>query len=302
MVFASFYPEDADDYDEFKDGFKKLKLQDASLFFEDEHSSALGRGFRCGFLGLLHMEIISERLKREFNLNCVITSPTVSYRVTMQPGGKELTIYTPSDLPRGHAHTIKEPWATLEIITPPAHLGNVMSLLNEIRGEFRETNYLGEEKIIVAHRAPLQEIITGFFDKLKSVSSGYASMNYSLEEWREADLDELEVLVAGEKVESLSQIIFSPDSYRIGKKVVEKLKETLPRENFAVSLQARFRGNVIARENLKVLRKDVTAKLYGGDYTRKRKLLEKQKKGKKKMRTIGKVRIPSDVFMKLLRG
>lgn len=300
MVFASFYPEDADQYNDFKDALKKLKLQDASLFFEDEYSPALGRGFRCGFLGLLHMEIVSERLKREFNLDLVITSPTVSYKITSSDGS-EITVYTPSDLPKERNYTIKEPWAKLEIITPSSYLGKVMDLLNEIRGEFGGTNYLGEEKIFLTHRAPLQEIITGFFDKLKSASSGYASMNYSLLDFREADLDDLEVLVAGEKIESLSQVVFAPDAYRVGKRIVEKLKETLPRENFAVSLQAKFRGNIIAREDLKALRKDVTAKLYGGDYTRKRKLLEKQKKGKKKMRASGRVRIPVEVFLELLK-
>ncbi len=302
MVFASFFPEDADEYADLKDAFKKLKLQDASLFFEDEYSQALGRGFRCGFLGLLHMEIISERLKREFSLNLVITSPTVSYRIKKQGEGKETVVYAPSDLPRDKAYEISEPWAKLEIITPPDYLGKVMDLLNEIRGEFGETSYMGEEKNLLIHRAPLQEIITGFFDKLKSVSSGYASMNYSFEDWREADLDELEILVAGEKIESLSQIVVAKDAHKTGKRIVERLKETLPRENFAVSLQARFRGNIIARADLKALRKDVTAGLYGGDYTRKRKLLEKQKKGKKKMRGLGKVRIPPEVFLKILRS
>lgn len=301
MVFASFYPEDADDYVNLRDAFKKLKLQDASLFFEDEYSSALGRGFRCGFLGILHMEIISERLKREFGLDLVITSPTVRYKIKEIENEKETIIYTPSDLPREHNYKIFEPWAKLEIIAPPDYLGKVMDLLNDVRGEFGETNYLGAEKIIVIHHAPLQEIIAGFFDKLKSVSSGYASMNYIFEDWREADLDELEILVAGEKIENLNQVVFAPDAYKVGKSLLEKLKEFLPRQSFAVSLQARFRGKIIARKDLKALRKDVIAGLYGGDYTRKRKLLEKQKKGKKKMRALGRIKIPAEVFLKILR-
>ena len=300
MVFASFYPEDADEYNDLTDAFKQLKLQDASIMFENEYSSAFGRGYRCGFLGLLHMEIISERLKREFGLLLVITSPTVLYKLKKQDGS-ESAVYTPRDLPKERMYRMSEPWARLEIITPRGYLGKVMELLREVRGEFGETNSLGEDRLVVVYRAPLQEIITGFFDKLKSASSGYASMSYALENWREADLDEMEILVAGEKAESLSQIVFALEASRIGRKVVEKLKEALPQRNFAVALQARFRGKIIAREDLKALRKDVTAKLYGGDYTRKRKLLEKQKKGKKKMRAIGKVAIPADVFLKLLR-
>jgi len=280
MVFASFYPVNADDYNQLKDGLGKLKLTDASLVFEGESIPALGRGFRCGFLGMLHLEIISERLKRDYGLELVITSPSVAYKKDKQ---------------------IEEPWIKMEIILPVNYLGSVMKLLETLRGAHKNTKYLGQDKLIIEFEAPLDEIIAGFYDKLKSVSSGYGSMSYILIGYREGNLEKLDILLAGDKIDAFSKIIPKQMAYRRAKKMVKLLKEVIPPQQFAVPIQAVVGGKIIARETKKAMRKDVISGLYGGDYTRKKKLLEKQKKGKKKLTKFGKVNLPSEVFLKILK-
>jgi len=300
-VFASIYPVDGDDYPEFRDALEKLKLNDASLSFEPESSLALGRGFRCGFLGMLHLEIINERLSREYNMNLVITTPSVSYQIRKRDG-KELTIFSPADMPDpGTIEKIKEPWVKLEIVLPKDKMGSVMRLAENSRAVYKKTDYLSQDRVILEYEAPLINIIIDFYDNLKSVSSGFASMNYELFEFKEWDLVKLDILVAGEKVEAFSKIVPADESYGEGKKVVAKLKNIIPRQNFAVALQATISGKIIARETIRPFRKDVTAKLYGGDVSRKRKLLEKQKKGKKKMKSFGKVEIPQEAFLSVLK-
>jgi len=281
MVFASFYPVDPDDYKELKQGLQKLKLNDASLVFDLESSSGLGRGFRCGFLGMLHLEIVSERLKRDYNLDLVITSPSVIYR---RQGG-----------------ILKEPWVKLEVVVPKQYLGSVMKLLETISGEYKETKNLGKEKIIVEFETPLSEIIKGFYDKLKSVTSGYGSMNYEFLEYRKGNLVKLEIILAGEKIDAFSRIISKKRAYQEARKITALLKEILPAHQFAVPIQAVVDGKIIARETKRALKKDVTGDLYGGDYTRKKKLLKKQREGKKKLAKFGKVNIPSKVFLKVLK-
>ncbi|MBU1166856.1 translation elongation factor 4 [Patescibacteria group bacterium] len=302
LVFASFYPVDADDYPTFKDALEKLSLNDASLAYEFENSRALGRGFRCGFLGLLHLEIIQERLKREFDLNLVITVPTVSYYVSKR-NGEEIKIYNPSEMPEAsEVLEIKEPWAKVDIILPQTNIGGVMELVSQYRGTFKNTEYLDSERVIMHFEMPLSSIISDFYDKLKSVSSGYASLNYEvLKDYRASDLVKLDILIMEEKVDAFSRMIPRDDAFHEGKRILEKLKEVLPSKSFQIPLQAAISGKIIARENIKALKKDVTAKLYGGDITRKRKLLDKQKKGKKKMQQVGKVDIPQEAFLAVLR-
>jgi len=280
-VCASFYPVDKNDFDLLKNALNRLKLNDASLVFEIETNEGLGRGFRCGFLGLLHLEIISQRLKRDYNLDLIVTSPSVVYRFK----NKE----------------IEEPWARLEIITPVKFLGSVMELLKTLRGEFKETNYLSQDKVIISYESPLNDIITGFYDKLKSVSSGYASMSYDLIDYRKGKLVRLDILLAGEKINAFSKIVPEERAYKEAKRMVTLLKEIIPAQQFAVPIQAVIGSKIIARETKKALRKDVTAPLYGGDFTRKKKLLEKQKKGKKKLAKFGKVTLSSEVFLRALR-
>jgi GTP-binding protein LepA len=281
VVFASFYPIDSDNYDLLKDGLGKLKLNDASLSFAPESSGTLGRGFRCGFLGMLHLEIVSERLKRDYNLDLVITSPSVVYK---KSGEKT-----------------EEPWIEMEIIAPSKYVGQVNSLLGGFPGVFKDTKWLTEEKVVVVYDGPLDIILRGFYDKLKNVSSGYASMAYKLLGYREADLVNLEILINHEKIEAFSKMVRKEEAYKEGKRIVDLLKESLPTYQFAIPIQASVEGRVLARETKKASRKDVTGYLYGGDVTRKKKLLEKQKKGKKKMAQIGKITIPSEVFLKILK-
>ena len=277
MVFASFYPVDPDDYDELKDGLGKLKLNDASLTFEIESLPGLGRGFRCGFLGMLHLEIVSERLKRDYGLDLVITSPSVIYKKN------------------------QEPWMELEIITPKKYLGQVNKLLSDFPGRFKDTEWLTKEKLIIKYQGPLDIILKGFYDKLKTVSSGYASMSYNLIGYRESNLVKLDILINKEPVEAFSKIVRKEDVYREGKRMTKLLREIIPSQQFTVPIQAAVSGKIIARETKKALRKDVIAGLYGGDYTRKRKLLEKQKKGKRKLARFGKISIPPEVFLKVLK-
>ncbi|MCK4891785.1 MAG: translation elongation factor 4, partial [Candidatus Pacebacteria bacterium] len=295
-VFASLYPVDGDDYPELRDALEKLKLNDASLSFEPESSTALGRGFRCGFLGMLHLEIISERLTREYDMNLVITTPSVSYKIT-KSDGKEIIIFSPADMPDpGLIQGIQEPWAKLEIILPKDRIGSIMKLAENSRALYKSTNYLSQDRVILEYEIPLINIIVDFYDNLKSVSSGFASMNYEAIGFKPGDLIKLDIIVAEERVEAFSRIVPRSESQEEGKRIVSKLKNVIPRQNFAIALQAAISGKIIARETISPFRKDVTAKLYGGDVSRKRKLLEKQKKGKKKMKSFGKVEIPQEAF------
>ncbi|MFH0969636.1 MAG: translation elongation factor 4 [Patescibacteria group bacterium] len=302
MVYASFYPIEGDNYNFMRDALDKLKLNDAAFVFEPESNKALGRGFRCGFLGLLHLEIIHERLKREFNIFPTITTPSVVYEVKIQNTGKIENIYSASDMPDPSViEEISEPFVKLDIITPSAYLGQIMELVGTIRSIYKNTEYLDEERVLLAFEAPLADVIINFHDNLKSATSGFASMSYELIGYRPYDLIRLDILVAGEKVEAFSRIVPKEKAFSEGKATVEKLKESIPRQNFSVALQAAIGAKVIARETIKAFRKDVIAKLYGGDVSRKKKLLEKQKKGKKKMRNIGKVEIPSEAFLAVLK-
>lgn len=302
MVFASFYPVDAGDYPAFKDALEKLSLNDSSLTYEFENSRALGRGFRCGFLGLLHLEIIQERLKREFDLNLVITTPTVSYELTLT-SGEDKKIFNPAEYPGPQSIAeMREPWAKVDIISPAEKIGNIMELMEHYRGAYKTTEYIEETRVILHYEMPLSSIISDFYDKLKSATSGYASLNYELiEEYIPSDLVKLDILISGEPVDAFAKMVPRKEAASEGRRILDKLKDVLPRKNFQIALQAAISGKVIARENISAFRKDVTAKLYGGDVTRKRKLLEKQKKGKKKMKQIGNVDIPQEAFLAVLK-
>ncbi len=301
MVYASFYPGESGDFNLLRSSLEKLELNDASLTFEPESSEALGKGFRLGFLGMLHLEIVSERLKREFSLEPIVTTPSVLYKVTKTSGSK-ISCFSCSDLPeQNQIKEIQEPWVSLEVITPLKYLNPVLNLLKTLRSRYKDIKYLSQDRLIVSFKVPLADIIQDLYDRLKSVSSGYASMSYKIVGLKPADLVRLDILVAGQQVDAFSKIVPRTRAYQEGKAMVLKLKEAIPRQNFAVALQAVLGGKVIARETIKAVRKDVTEKLYGGDYSRKRKLLEKQKKGKKKMRLSGKVPIPQEVFLKVLK-
>ena len=301
VVFISFYPENTNDYVLLKDSLEKIRLTDPALFFEPEFKEVLGRGFRCGFLGSLHAEIISERLFREFDLKLVISSPSVIFKI-IQNNDDKLMIMSPSDWP--DASSIKktlEPWAKIELMTPNDYLGGVMEILSNLGGRYIDTKYFKSDKILITYEIPLRKIIIGFHDKIKSVTQGYASFNYNLIGFEESDLVKLEILIAGEIQEVFSRIVSKDESFFEGRKNVKKLKEFLPPQQFSVPIQAKVYGKIIAREDVKSRRKDVTGDLYGGDVTRKRKLLEKQKKGKKKMKEKGKVNVPSDVYFKIFK-
>ncbi len=301
MVYASFYPVDGADYNVMRDALEKLSLNDAAFTFEPEHNSALGRGFRCGFLGLLHLEIIQARLEREFDIVPTITAPSVVYKV-VRTTSEELMVYAPSELPDPSTiQVIMEPYVRLEILVPSTYLGNVMELLGRTRAEYKNTDYIDQDRVQLIFEAPLADVIVDLHDQLKSVSSGYASMNYELMDYRVSDLVKLDILVAGERVDAFSRIVPREAAQREGKQIVEKLKEVLPRQNFAIALQAAIGGKIIARATISAFRKDVTAGLYGGDITRKRKLLEKQKKGKKRMQTVGNVDIPPQAFLAVMK-
>ncbi len=300
FVFASLYPRNADDFDYLKDSLEKLKLQDSSLQFEPEHSDALGPGFRCGFLGMLHTEIVSERLKRDFSLDLIIASPSVEYMIKIQ--NKEIGIRSASKLPEpSQIEAILEPFVEMEILTPAKYLGQIMKLMPEYRGEYLETSYLSSETVILKYKAPLAEIIIDFYDKLKSMSSGFASMNYKFVGFKQSDLVKLDILIGGEAVEAFSRIVPRLNAYQEGKRVVEKLKEVMPPQLFSLALQAAIGGKIIARETIKARRKDVTGYLYGGDVTRKKKLLEKQKRGKERLKETGRVEIPQEVYLEILK-
>lgn len=302
MVYASFYPVEGDDYNLMRDALDKLKLNDAAFTFEPESNLALGRGFRCGFLGLLHLEIIQSRLEREFNISPTITTPSVVYEIKMINKDERLKIYSPSELPDPSIiEAIYEPYVKLEIVSPSTYLGTIMEVMKNTRAEYLDTKYLDAERMVISFNCPLTDVITNLHDDLKSASSGYASMNYEVTEYRPNELVKLDILVAEEKVDAFSRIVPKDKAFNEGKRVVEKLKISIPRQNFQVALQAAIGGKIVARETITAFRKDVISKLYGGDVTRKRKLLEKQKKGKKKMKNIGKVAIPSEVFLSVLK-
>ena len=302
MVFASFYPAADADFNHLKDSLDKLRLNDASLTFEPEASEALGRGFRCGFLGMLHLEIISERLKREYGLELVVTTPSVVYQIVEKHGGVQKTIYSPQELPEpSKIDKIKEPWIKIEVVCSNEYLGAVMKLLQSAGGVYKTTQYLGSQRVIIKYEAPLREIIVDFYDRLKSVTSGYASMNYEIADFRAAELVKMDILVAGDEMVALSRIVPRDSVQDEGRRMVERLKDVLPRQMFAVALQAAVGGKVIARETISAMKKDVTGYLYGGDYSRKKKLLEKQKKGKKKMKEIGRLKIPQKAFLEILK-
>ena len=302
MVWASFYPEAADDFDLLKDALSKLKLNDAALHYEPETQEALGRGFRLGFLGMLHLDITAERLKREYNRQVIITTPTVSYRIKNRR--KEiLEIFTPADWPdSSQIESIEEPWIRLGILMPTRYLGGVMNLVGNYRGVYRQTDYLGMDHLILNFDIPLSDILVDFHDRLKSASEGYASMNYEFLGYKPGSLVKLQVLIAGESVEAFSKIVSKEKAYNEGNALVKKLKDIVPKQYFPVALQAAIGGKVIARETIPAMRKDVTGYLYGGDVTRKNKLLEKQKKGKKRRATFNRVQLDSEVYLKMFRN
>ncbi|MBN2048753.1 MAG: elongation factor 4 [Anaerolineaceae bacterium] len=301
MVFAGIYPVEGEDYEDLKDALAKLQLNDAALVYEPETSQALNFGFRCGFLGLFHMEIIQERLEREYDLDIVITAPSVEYEVLLRTGDM-LTLDSPADLPEeGDIEEIREPWVSLQIFTPTDYYGTVMELATKRRGIFIEQEYPAPNRVQLTYEIPLSELIVDFFDELKSRTRGYASMDYQFKETRPGDLVKLEILVTNEPVDALASIVHREDAYHRGQSLVSKLKKLIPRQMFDVAIQAYSSGRVISRANVKALRKDVLAKCYGGDITRKRKLLEKQKKGKKRMKMVGNVEIPQEAFMAVLQ-
>ena len=301
MVYCGLYPVDGSEYENLKIALEKLKLNDAALEYEPETSAALGFGFRCGFLGLLHLEIIEERLDREFDLGLITTAPSVIYKVH-KTTGEILDVYNPADLPpQTEISYMEEPIVTADIITPKEYIGNIMDICQNRRGIFIDMKYLDDNRVTLIYEMPLNEIIYDFFDSLKSRTKGYASFDYEFKEYRKSNLVKLDIHVNGEPVDALSFIVFKDNAYDRGKKMVEKLKEVIPRHLFAILLQAVVGGTIIARETISAMRKDVLAKCYGGDITRKKKLLEKQKRGKKRMRQIGNVEMPQEAFLSVLK-
>ena len=303
MVFAGIYPIDTDDYEDLRASMEKLQLNDASLVFTPENSSALGFGFRCGFLGMLHLEIIQERLEREFDMAVITTVPNVSYHAfTKKNPDEQIIVNTPSDLPEPtHLDRVEEPYIKASVITKSDFVGNVMSLCIEKRGQIKNQTYLTTERVELTFDMPLAEIVFDFYDRLKSISKGYASFDYTPIGFKQSKLIKMDILLNSNPVDALSALIHFDNAYSMGKKICEKLKELIPRQQFDIPVQASIGAKIIARETIKAVRKDVTAKCYGGDITRKRKLLEKQKKGKKKMRQIGNVEIPQQAFMAVLK-
>ena len=300
VVFAGIYPTETSRYNDLRDALEKLKLNDASLSFEPETSKALGFGFRCGFLGLLHMEIIEERIEREFNLDLIATSPSVVYHVT-KTDGEELIIDSPQKLPEPvKIQSISEPYIRTNVFTPSEYIGPIMELCQNKRGTYISMEYIDPKRVIIHYELPLSEIVYDFFDKLKSTTKGYASFDYELIGYRESNLVKMDILINGEMVDALSTIVHKDFAYPRGKVVVENLKKLIPRQLFVVPIQAAIGAKIIARADIRALRKDVLAKCYGGDVSRKKKLLEKQKEGKKRMKTLGSVEIPQDAFLAVL--
>jgi len=301
MVFAGIYPVEGEDFSDLKDALEKLQLNDASLVYEPETSQALNFGFRCGFLGMFHMEIIQERLEREYDLDIIVTSPSVEYEVVLR-SGELIRVDSPAELPEeGDIAEIREPWMRIEIFTPTEFYGTVMDLVKKRRGVFIEQDYPTPNRVQLIYEIPLAEMIVDFFDQLKSRTRGYASLDYQFAEYRPDDLVKLEILVNNESVDALATIIHRDNAYHKGQALISKLKDLIPRQLFAVPIQAFASGRVISRANVKALRKDVLAKCYGGDVSRKRKLLEKQKRGKKRMKMVGNVEIPQEAFLAVLR-
>ena len=301
MVYSGVYPADGSKYGDLRDALEKLKLNDASMSYTQENSIALGFGFRCGFLGLLHMEIIMERLEREYNLDLITTAPNVVYRIT-KTSGETIEVYTPLNYPDpAEIQECEEPFVRASILTPPEYVGNIMELCQQRRGEYRDMTYLDEGRVELHYFMPLNEIIYDFFDALKSRTRGYGSLDYEMDGYRPSRLVKLDILLNGEIVDALSFILFADNAYARARKICEKLKENIPRQMFEIPVQAAVGGKIIARETIKALRKDVLAKCYGGDITRKKKLLEKQKEGKKKMRQLGSVSLPSEAFTAVLK-
>ncbi len=302
MVFAGIYPVDTEDYEELRASMEKLQLNDASLVFEPESSAALGFGFRCGFLGMLHMEIIQERLEREFNMTVITTVPNVSYRIYMKRDLEEIIVNNPSELPDpSKVDWIEEPYIKSQVITKSEFVGAVMNLCIEKRGELTNQVYLTQDRVELSFLMPLSEIVFDFYDRLKSVSRGYASFDYAPTDYRKSDLIKLDILLNAEQVDALSALVHRSNAFTLGKKICLKLKELIPRQQFEIPVQAAIGAKIVARETIKALRKDVTAKCYGGDITRKRKLLEKQKAGKKRMRQVGRVEVPQEAFLAVLK-
>lgn len=301
MVYASIFPVSGDDYPLLREAMEKLKLNDAALTFEPENIPSIGFGFRTGFLGLLHMDIVQERLTREYDLDLVLTAPSVVYEINLMGGGTE-TVYNPAGFPDPSTIlSVKEPWADVAILTPSSYIGPIMDIVTQRRGISMGMDYVGQERVEMKFEMPLATIIMDFYDKLKSVSSGYASLNYEVKEMREGNLVKLDILVAGEKIDALSAIAHRSTAESDGRELVEKLKTLIPRQQFEIAIQAAIGSKVIARETISALRKDVTGYLYGGDVTRKMKLLNKQKKGKKRMKKVGKVDIPQEAFLAVLK-
>ena len=298
MVFAGIFPTDSDEYPELRDALERLKLNDASLFYEPETSQALGFGFRCGFLGLLHMEIVRERLEREFDLDLLITAPTVAYRATKRTG-EVVEVHNPAEMP-SEVDLVEEPYVRASVIVPKDFVGAVMELATERRGRFDHMEYLSEVRVLLAYELPLGEIVLDFYDQLKSRSRGYASFDYDMAGFQPGNLSRVDILVGGEQVDALSLIVHRDEAYDRGRQLVERLRKEIPRQMFDVPVQAAIGSRVIARETIKARRKDVLAKCYGGDITRKRKLLEKQKKGKKRMKQVGGVEVPQEAFLAVL--
>jgi GTP-binding protein LepA len=301
VVFSSLYPVDANDYEELVQSIAKLKLNDASLIYEKDSSVALGYGFRCGFLGLLHLEIVQERLEREFEMSIVFTAPSVQYRITLQ-GGAEMLVDNPANFPDpSQIQRAEEPYISASMITPSQYLGNIITLCLEKRGVQKSMTYLDEKRVELVFEMPLAEVVFDFYDRLKSVSRGYASFDYQLIGFRETQLSKLDILINGKMVDALSQLVFRGNSYPTARRVCERLREEIPRQQFKIAIQGAIGSQIIARETVNAFRKDVTAKCYGGDITRKRKLLEKQKEGKKRMKMVGEVELPQSAFLAVLK-
>ncbi|WP_191018016.1 translation elongation factor 4 [Treponema zioleckii] len=300
VVFSSIYPMDSNDYEELKDSMEKLKLNDASLIYEKDNSIALGNGFRCGFLGLLHLEIIQERLERDYDQAVIFTAPSVEYKIKLT-SGEEKTIDNPTEFPEGRIQTAWEPYILATIITPTDYIGAIMNLCNEKRGVQKNMNYLDEKRVELTYEMPLAEVLFDFYDKLKSYSRGYASFDYEVTDYQETDLVKVDILLNGKPVDALSQLAYKPEAAVHAKKVCERLKGEISRQQFKIAIQGAIGSQIIARETVNPVRKDVLAKCYGGDVTRKRKLLEKQKEGKKRMKMIGNVELPQSAFLAVLK-